>query len=235
MPVTNDEIAQQYLSVLGRAPTDAELKQFRQFSDSGDTPLTAADIGEIIGGLPEAQEKSLNRYGSDLENRLAGSDQRTLDLAGKSLTQQFTQMGRGGAGNDSSAYVNAFASAARDLALSRQSQLASYYGQGYQGLMNQRSALSTGLRQQGVNSINSANDWNRQLDMWNRNHDYAEDQKNRASRQNRAGVAIGLGTTALGAALGGGLAGASGSGFNLAGARFGSQVGGLGQGFGSFF
>lgn len=232
MPTISDQdIQDQYQRVLGRSATSAELNQFKQFANSGDIPLTAQDIGDIIGGLPEAQKQSLDKYGADYANKLAGSDQQILDLAGKSLGQNFTQLV--GAGNSTSAYVNAFANAARDLAISRQQQLGSFYGNGYQNIMGNQQGLSGSLMQRGVDSINSANTWARQRAMADMYHNYQQDLINRQSRQNKAGALIGLGGAAAGAAFGGY---AAPVGQGLAGARLGGSLGGgLGQGFGSFF
>ena len=228
MPISDNDISQSYQSILGRAPTAQEIEQFKRFGSTGAVDLTAADIAEIIGGLPEAQEKTLGRFGQQYGQQLAGNDQQMLDMAGKSLTQQFNQLGRG---TDTSAYINAFAGAARDLAMQRQSTLAQFYGQGYQGIMGQQVGQSQANRQFGLSNLSRDYERNVQRDLMNRHGDQYQDMLNKQSRQNKAGAIMGLAGAGLGAATG-----ALVPGGGLAGARFGGSLGGsLGQGFGSFF
>ena len=114
MPYTDDDIRQVYLEEMGRAPSDAELSGLRRFSGTGFVDLNAPDAAAIAMGGPNARLQQLQRYGGMYEQNLAGSDNRILQQAQDQIGSTFAQQGRQSGG---SAYVAAFANAARDLAM----------------------------------------------------------------------------------------------------------------------
>lgn len=229
MPINDDEIAQQFQAILGRAPNQSEIANFKRFGGTGQVDLTAADIGEILRGHPEARMKQLQTYGQAYGQELGRGDEEVLGKAQGQLLSDFARQGRSMTG---SPYLAAFANAARDLALARQSKVADFYGGGLGDIFSETGAQAQQTRQFGLGQLEKsrqrefdAQDFYRQKDQFN---DYLG-QQNKANR-NQALIGAGLGLA--GAAAGGFFAPAGASGM---GKLLGAQIGGqLGSSFGAF-
>lgn len=126
-----DALSQFFQQYLGRPATEQELKYIGDFIDQGH--LNTYEAGNLISGLPEAQQRSFSNYGQQYQQALGASDEAILGKAGKQLQSRFAQQGR----PDTSSYGAAYMSAARDLAISRQPAIAQFYGQGYRTLQEQ--------------------------------------------------------------------------------------------------
>lgn len=210
-------LADEFQRVLGRAPSKAELAFFNKFITEND--LQDFEVGEILGALPEAQQKRLPQQFEQYSQALAGQDQALLDRAASQLQSNFAQQGRSITG---SGYQAAYANAARDLAISRQPALASFYRQGLQNI-NQGFQAGRGIMDRAYGLRDDRRDYNRALDMYYRQKDdYAgalreQEQRNLRGSLQRAG--IGLGGQVLGGSLTGGInylsggAGGFGGGF----------------------
>lgn len=212
-----DKVSSIYQAVLGRAPNQDEIEQFKTFVEKGD--LGYQDIAEIIGGLPEAQQNLLQSQTTDLEGRLGASDDRILNRAMSSLESRYRQMGR----SQTTGFDSSFARSAEDLAMSRQNALNNFYSSGLTGVRDAYANLGAGTRQRGYNLSDSRTDYNRGLNMAAMGQAY---QSNRDQQSFQAQQKQALGQL-LGTGLGLGVGGALGGKF---GAYMGGQLGSsLGQ------
>lgn len=140
----SQQVVDQFRQALGRDPREDEVQYFQNFIDNGD--LSPNDLVNILGASEEGQKRSLTSYGKQYEDALGASDSAILGKAGAALQGQFTRMGR----PSSSGYGNAFGGAAQNLAMQRQSQLASFYGNGYQGIMGNTVSAGQGALNRGM-------------------------------------------------------------------------------------
>lgn len=215
-----DEISQQYQRVLGRDARSDELEFFKKFMKDND--LTSFEVGQILEGLPEAQEATVRRQGAEIEPMLAASDERILGRASDTIQGNFRRLGRPG----SSGYAGAFAQAARDLALSRQGELAQFYtGQLPQvreqafGLGGQAQSRGFGLRDERRNRAYQIEDFYRMQDSY---RDLMRTQNRYGLQSALTGAGIKLGTQVISnflPGLSGGKSGGFGGGFGGGGGR----------------
>lgn len=200
----DEDIRNEYLQALGREPTANELKEAHRLMNTGFVDLSAGDVRDIAMGAPDARAQQLQRFGGQYEQNLAGSDSRYLQQAQDQISSDFARQGRGFGG---SAYVAAFANAARDLAMNRQQQLAGFYGQGYQSIFGEIGQRSNQARQFGMNSLQT----NRQreydtADYYRQQDDYNNALRGQQTRNMQSALvngAIGLGTSVAGGFAGG--------------------------------
>lgn len=201
-----------YRQALGREPNQNEVIQFQKYYQAGD--LEYQDIAEIVGGLPEAQGNMLRSQTTDLEGRLAASDDTILGRAMESLESRYRQLGR----PQTSGFDSSFARSAQDLAMSRQDALNNFYSSGLTGLRGAYAARSEGARSRGYDLSDTRTDYNRALNLAALGQAYQssrEDKSLALQRQMASGQLFG---TLAGAGLGLAAGGAPG-------AYFGGQIG----------
>ena len=162
--VTTKDIREQFQRILGRDPRESEIAEFIKFTNTGaaETRLGAEDVGRIIEGLPEARMGQLTRYGGEYGKQLAQGDTDLLSRAQTQLTGDFARQGRQ---TTSSAYVSAYANAARDLALNRQNKLAEFYGQGYSDIFGGQGRQAEQTRGIGLGNFQQSAEYGRQKEM----------------------------------------------------------------------
>ncbi len=161
----SDPVADQFQQYLGRTPNSGEASFFNDLITKGQ--ISPYEVGQVLAGHPEAQANRLNQYGQQYSDKLAASDNQILGKAANAAQSLFAQNGR----PDSSGVGAQVLSAGQDLAANRQSMLASFYGQGYQGLQNQ-------YQNNGQNAIGRAYGLGDQQRQW------AHDQSNYFQQQN---------------------------------------------------
>lgn len=228
MPLTENDINQQFQKVLGRTATSSEIQDFLRFGGTGYIDLSAEDVGNILQGFPEVRQKQLESFGGQLEQRLGAGDTTLLGKAQDLLTQQFAQQGRSG----SSGYISAFANAARDLALQRQQTLANFYGGGLQQIFGETGQRASGTRALGVGSLEAAKQRQFSLEDQASERAFQLNYLNKLnafkqSQSRRGGIGSIFGGLA-GAGLGLALAPTGFGGLGaLLGAQFGQGLGGL--------
>jgi|SRR5882672_2339601 len=174
-PAAINNYFQQYL---GRAATQDEISYLKEYLDKGH--LTTFEAGQIISGLPEAQQRQFSGYADQYKQQLAGQDEAILNRAGNQLQSRFAQQGR----PDTSSYGAAYLSAAKDLAIARQPAIAQFYGQGYANLQQQPYQASQQAQGRGYQLEDRA--YNRQNDI----SDYyrqQNDYNDRLNSYNRSG------------------------------------------------
>ncbi len=137
------QIAQQFQSILGRAPTPAEVASFGKYIDDGS--LDAHEIGQVLQSSPEFQNTLLNKNTDQFGERLNAQNGAILDQAGAAANSHFSSLGRA----NTSAMGASVLAAGGQLAQSRQSALADFYGRGLQqnaalGAANGQNALARG-------------------------------------------------------------------------------------------
>ena len=229
MAISYADIKEQYQRILGRDPRPSEVEEFQKMERESPAPLQlgAEGIGRILESLPEARIGQLQKYGKGYEGELAKSDQFQLGQAEDYLRSSFAQQGRQ---TTSSAYVSAFANAARDLAMNRQAQLSGFYGQGYGDIFGQQGATGLAERARGIANVAGEVDYGRQKSIYYQQKNNFNDYLNAQNRRNRNRAMVGAGMGLAGAGLGLGL----GAGAGLAGASL-IGAGGLGAGLGGAF
>lgn len=206
-------ISQVFQQTFGRPATQNEIDEFSPYIKNGD--LSYDEVGKIVQGLPQAQEQRLNQYAGQYNNALAGSDNAILGRA----AQQGVGLAAGSGRTDSSAVDATIASAGRDLAIGRQSQLAQFYGGGLQGIMGQYGAQSNNLQNRGYGLQDQRNIYNRDLRAsvygYNQQKNDYQNMFNQQQNANRQSQLIGglfqLGGTAAGAYFGGPMGAQAGS------------------------
>lgn len=214
-----EDINRQFMQFLGRAATPDEVAYLSKFIQEGS--LQPAEIGQIVQGLPEFQDRRLDADVGRYREALAASDQDILGRAGAAINSQFASLGR----PVTSAQAGALGQVAQNLAQQRQSALANFYGQGLRETSALQRAYGQGVLERGYGLRDDALSHQRQLSLTREGNyaqkdlysQYAHNQKRQAQNQ-----FIGqLGGAAIGGAFGG-----------LPGARLGASVGG---GFGGLF
>ena len=218
-------IQDQFQRVLGRPAREDELNYFYRFLF--EESLSPFEIGQILESTPEFQNRlAQTQQGQQLQQfqgLLGAGDQQVLGQAQDLLRGEFARAGRSG----SSGYISAFASAARDLALQRQNQLANFYQANIPGRESALAQYQAGLGQQSLGTGLGARSFRIQreneLSDFYRQQDSYQNFLNQQRSGSRAG-AIGRGVGGLvGAGIGsfGGIEGAK------LGANIGSQFGGF--------
>jgi len=196
-----NQIKEIYIQTLGREPNQREIDQFRVYVQNGD--LGYQDIAEIVGGLPEAQNNMLREQTTDLEGRLAASDNAMLDRSFGQLQAQYRRLGRA----DSSGLASSFARSAGDLALSRQNALNNFYSAGLTGVRDSYLGRSEASRARGYDLSDQRTNYNRALNVAALGQAYNASREDKALEvQRRMASGQLLGTVAgagLGAAVGG--------------------------------
>lgn len=216
------DVADQYQSVLGRAPTSAESDYLNKFLQEGS--LQPYELGQILQGSPEFQKTQLMKNGQQYSDLLGASDANILGKAGAQIQSQFAEQGR----PVSSGQIGALAQAGQNLAQQRQSALASFYGNG----LNQNQSL---YAQGGQNALDrgygirdNQTQFSQNMALANQQNGFYQNylnQANRIQRNQGLGSAIGGGLGLIGGGLAGGPMGAAAGGG--AGSRIGSGLGGL--------
>lgn len=139
----------QFQQILGRAPTPDELAFFNKYLNSGD--LGAHEIGQVLQNTPEYQNslltKNLGQYGDVLQANDSKVLQQGADVAGTQAISRFASLGRPNSSAMAAQVFGKTGQLAGQLAQSRQSALADFYGRGLQqnaalGAQNGQSALS---------------------------------------------------------------------------------------------
>lgn len=215
-------IEDQFMRVLGRAPRPDEVAYFQKFINDGD--LSEYEIGEILGGTPEAQGAMFRKQGEEYAGILARGDEDMLNRAQDSIRSDFYQAGRPA----SSGYLGAYSQAARDLAMARQGQMAGYYGRGFPGLQEQGIQQAYQSRNRGAGLRDERRQRAYQIeDYYRQKNDYESFMKSQDRRgfgRKLLGAGIQMAGT-IGAGYAGGLGLAAGLG-----ARGLAAAGGVGGG-----
>ena len=225
MAISYKDIQEQYQRILGREPRPSEVEEFQKIERESPAALQlgAEGIGRILESLPEARIGQLQKYGKGYEGELAKGDQFQLGQAEDYLRSSFAQQGRQ---TTSSAYVSAFANAARDLAMNRQAQLSGFYGQGYGDIFGQQGATGLAERARGIANVAGNLDFERQKSIYYQQKNDFNDYLNAQNRRNRNKAMLGAGLGLVGAGLGGFFGGPMGA---MAGAQAGGALGGFAQ------
>lgn len=237
MAINSGDISQVYQNALGRSPTAAETNSFMQYANNGSVPLTSFDLQQIVQGTPEYQQQQLQNYGQQFQNTLGTSDSRILGISQNNVMQQFASQGRNAG---SSGYLNAYANAAANLAMSRQQQLANFYGTGYTNILGSGTQQANASQGNAISQQNSALGFQRQMQLYQQQQ---TDYQNWANSQQRKGLGLALTGRALDVlapslsnsnSLGGGNAGGGGGGYPGY-TNGGGAGGGYTSGYGSSF
>ena len=215
--VDANRLMQVFRQALGRDATQDEMEHFSTYIKNGD--LDYDEIGQIAQGLPQAQEQRLGQYGDAYAGALGKYDEQVLNKAAQAGMGQFASLGR----SDSSGLNSAFAGASQNLAQSRQSQLAAFYGNGYQNLMGQYQALGQQNRDRGYGLQDSRTAYNRGLNGYQTQR---SDYQTLLEQQSAANKKKAM-SQAFGSLAGAGLGSFAGPGGAQAGAQIGGQFGGL--------
>jgi hypothetical protein len=222
------DINQQFLSILGRAPSQAETDYYQKFlSEGGIQPY---EIGQILQATPEFQqarlEKDTTAYGQKLQ---AGDDQimqRGADMAGAQAQSRFAGLGRPNSSALAASVFGQQGQLASSLAQSRQSALADFYGQG----LKQNMALYQQGGQNGLERAYGLRDESRQygqqMELANRGQAYYSSMLDKANRQSRNQGMAAFGGSLLGAGIGAFGGSFAGPGGTMLGAQLGAGVGG---------
>lgn len=210
---------------LGRQATDAEFNFLRNFVEKDE--LSEFEVGEIVQGLPEAQQRRFQSDISQAREILGASDQDLLTDAQDFIQSQFAKQGRSG----SSGRLAAFANAARDLAIERQRQLAQFALPQLQGMSQGVGQQALGSRQRGFDIRQDRLNRARQLEDFDIQQKSVQGLLRQQGIQNMQqglmNAGIGLGSTALKGGLGAGFGSLTGLG---AGKGLMAGLGGFGGG-----
>lgn len=236
-----EQVKNQYQSVLGRSPTQAESDFLLKFMKDED--IGGAEIGQYLQGLPEFQGALLERTTAAYQQKLTEQDQATLqqgaNIAGAQAQSRFAGLGRPQSSALAAQVYGQTGALAGDLATRRQSALADFYGRG----LGQVSGLQQGYGQGAIERAYGLGDERRRFQqeqslanvMYQRQKEMYGDQMNRQSRAQRQSFMGGLGGAALGVGAGALLAAPTG-GLSMG---YGAALGGLlgskvGSGFGGY-
>lgn len=224
------DIAAQFQSILGRTPTQAEVDYLGKFITEGS--LQAHEIGQILQSTPEFQNTQLQKNTQQFGETLRGQDQGILDQAAATAQSRFAGLGR----PVTSAMGAQVMQAGGQLAQSRQSALASFYGQGLQNNAALSQMGGQGALDRGYGLRDERRQRQYQLEDMNKYQDIYNSYLDRQGRAQRAGAIGQLGGMALGAGLGalagpalGSSAGKAAFYGMQAGGGFGQTLGGLGR------
>ncbi len=210
--MTQKQIADAFQAELGRAPTGAEISYFMQMGQGvgGMGQMSPYEAQQSLMATPEAQERTLGRYAGLYGQQLGQSDAYMMGQAGNQLQGQFRRMGRG----SSTGYISAFAQAAQNLAMNRQTQMAQFYGQGLGGVMQNRAQTGQTAMENIYGQQQGQIQFGRDQDLANRNYarqmDYANTQRRQGMQSGLINAGIGLAGTIAGGAIWGGLGAAVG-------------------------
>src|SRR3990167_7117796 len=209
-------IEDQFRSILGRDPSQAESAFFKKYMDTGD--ISEFEVGQYLEGLPERQEsrfhKDLGQYGQ----MLGQYDTSVLGKAADIARSRQVQMGRG----ESSAFGAQIAQAGQTLAQSRQPLLAQFYQQGMGNIGQDYLQRSYGAQNRAYELSDKRDEYNRSMQDYYMQKDYYENQRNR--NRNRGlvgGLALGTIGGIAGGLMGGPLGAAAGAGI---GYKFGNRL-----------
>lgn len=198
--MTDDDIRRLYIQEAGRDPSPAEIADARRFSQNDFVGLSGSDIGALGMSDPRSRLNQLRQYGGMFERDLQGGDDRYLQMAQDRLQSDFMRQGRGLGG---SAYVNAFANAARDLALQRQSRVSDFYQPGYQQVFNEIGQRGLQARQQGYRGLERARERDYEVrDYFQQQNDY-NNYLGGQQKRNMQGALLQGGLGIIGSAVGG--------------------------------
>lgn len=204
-------IASQFQQILGRTPTPDELDYFNKFVASGD--LQPQEIGQILQSLPEYQSSQLTKNTAQFGQTLQANDSAVLSQAadrfGAQAQSKFAGLGRPNSSAMAAQVFSQGGQLAGQLAQSRQSALASFYGQGLQNNAALGAQQGMGATQRGYNERDTKRQrgWDIE-DYYRQKNDY-QDEKNASSGWNAitpefaVSQAIGIGGTLGGSYLGG--------------------------------
>ena len=188
-----------YQQHLGRDITQAEYNYF----DEKKSMMQGIDISSLIAGHPEAQSRRLGQYGQQYAGQLAANDQQILNQAGQAIGGSFSEMGRGAG---SSGMGNAMIQAGQNLAMDRNSQLASFYGQGYGNVMGQYGNERSGDIGQYYGNLAMDRQYNYDKELYGRQqndyNNYFKQQRSSNLTNQIVGGVLGLGGMALGGYMG---------------------------------
>jgi len=217
------DLTGQFKESLGRDPKPEELDYFLKFVKEGQ--LQPYEVSQILKSTPEYQTNLQKTQTEELQGQLTKYDEQLLGQAQSQLTGQYRQMGR----PFTSAYDNAFAQAAQQLAMNRQPFMTQYLA-GQQGNLQSQ---YMGAGQAAIGRGYGLRDETRQrgyaLEDYYRQADYYNNLMNQQNKWNKNQALFGAGGAFLGAGIGG-------MGGGMAGAELGAGLGGLfGRGAGSLY
>lgn len=217
-----NDIHRQFQQALGRYATADEIKYLGKFIDEGS--LQPFEIGQIVQGLPEYQDRLLGQQTEQFGQRLAASDQDILGKAGAAINSQFANLGR----PVSSGQAGALAQVGQNLAQQRQSALAQFYGQGLQQSRALSQSYAGNALERGYGLRDETRQRGYQLEDRNYMKDLYEGYLNRQAAASRRGALGGMIGTLGGGALGAAYGGPKGAYYGAsAGNAFGQNLGGL--------
>lgn len=201
---------QQFLRVLGREARPDELDGLMQFM--ADDRVSPDEIGQILQGTPEYQRAQLEKDTTAFGGRLNAQNADILNQAGAAAQSRFAGLGR----PNTSALGASVMQAGGQLAQSRQSALANFYGQGLQRASDLQAQQGTAARNRGYGIVDEKRQRGYQIeDYYRQKNDYADAERaksgwNAITPEFAVGSAIGIGGQ-LGAAYLGGYGGARGA------------------------
>ena len=202
MALSQKQITDLFQAQLGRAPTQNELGYFSQMGQgtNGVGGMSAYEAEQAVGATPEAQLSTLGKYTDLYSQQLGKYDNQMLGQAQNQLMGQFRQLGRA----NSTGYINAFAQAAQNLAMNRQSQMAQFYGQGLGGAMQSQVGAGQGALGRSYGLQENERQFSRDKTLAQLNYDRQSDFYNTQSRRGFQQGLIGMGAQiGMGAIAGG--------------------------------
>lgn len=225
------DINQQFQQILGRAPTGAESEYFQKFLNEGS--IQAHEVGQILQSIPEFQQARLEKDTAAYGQKLQAGDEQIMqqgaNIAGAQATSRFAGLGRPNSSALAASVFGQQGQLAGNLAQSRQSALASFYGQGLQNNAAMYQQGGQSALERGYGMRDETRQFNQQMQLARYNADNYNNylaQANKKARNGAMGSMLGAG---LGLAAGAALAAPTGGMSMGAGAALG---GGFGSNFG---
>ena len=179
------DINSQFQSILGRLPTQDERDYLTKFmTEQG---LQAHEVGQILQNTPEYQSKLLNQNVDAYGQKLQANDNQILqqgaDIAGAQATSRFAGLGRPNSSALAASVFGRTGQLAGNLAQSRQSALAQFYGQGLQN----NAALGAQNGQDAFNNVRQIQGEQRQRsyqieDYYRQQNDYHNELRSAGTR-----------------------------------------------------
>lgn len=226
MPHVNE----QFQTVLGRAPTQAELDYINKFIGEGG--IQPYEVGQMLQSMPEYQSKLLDQNVNKFDKLLSANDEQRLtrgaDIAGSVAQSRFAGLGRPNTSALAASVFGATGQMSADLASQRQSALAQFYGNGLNTNQGIAQMQGTGAMERAYGLRDETRQRQYQVDDRNYMKDVYDQYLKQQQGAQKAGAFGNVFGTVAGAGLGGYFGGPKGAYYGAqAGGAFGQNAGGL--------
>lgn len=210
----------QFQQILGRIPTPEEAAYFQKFIDAGD--LGEHEIGQILQATPEYQSAQLTKNTAQFGQTLQANDSAVLSQAadrfGAQAQSKFAGLGRPNSSAMAAQVFSQGGQLAGNLAQSRQSALADFYGNGLRTNAANAAAQGQGAVDRGYGLRDERRQRGYQIEDYYRMKNDYQDEKNASSGWNAITPEFAVSQAiGIGGALGGSYLGGIGAGRGMAG------------------